>query len=173
MNSEKLKEKVSLAKSAVEGLEEPLKSEGFRTILSKLLESADSPKKVLSKKTLKVEKKNTKSEIIEENLPHLNRTAYPQIVLFKNTFERSLFILRIFRDDKEIDGLTVVQISQALTNTFKIKTSKESVSMALMNATKEVDRIAIPSLSGGKDKYVYKLMKGGEDLIEEKLKNES
>jgi hypothetical protein len=173
MDSKSLKEKVNIARDAVEGLEEPLKSEGFKTILSKLLNNENSPKKIISKNILKSKTGNSKSEILEEDLPLLNRTSYPQIILFKNTLERSLFILKIFRDDKGVDGLTVVQISKILTDTFRIKTSKESVSMALMNATKEVDRIAVPKLNGGKDKYMYKIMKGEEDLIEGKLKNES
>ena len=165
-----LKEKVALAKSAVEGLEEPLKSEGFKTVLSKLLEERSDNKK--GGEIVKKIEHTSRSNKEQKDLLVINRTKYTQIYGLKKVLEKALFILRIYRDDKHIDGLTPSQISKTLTDVFRIKTSLPAVSMALINAKSEVDRTS-KVLSGGGKTYVYKLMSGGENLLKQKLQNES
>ncbi|MCK4553005.1 hypothetical protein KAT80_02275 [Candidatus Pacearchaeota archaeon] len=169
MDSNILKQKVAIARRAVEGLEEPLKTEGFKTILSRLLdeEKSNTQKRITIKKTKSIHEDKDLQE-----LPLINRTKYPQIYELEKVLERSLFILKIYRDEENIDGLTPSQIAKILTEAFRIKTSGPAVSMALMKAKLEVDRRSKTLLGGGKT-YVYKLMKGGEEFLEQKLQNES
>jgi hypothetical protein len=171
MDESKLKEKTEIARRAVEGLEEPLKTEGFKTILSKLLEEDFSPRPKKNKEHSKKQKVES-NPAGEENLPAINRTQYPQIAILKGALERALFVLKIYRDEKKIDGLNPLQISKVLTDTFRLRTTKEAISMALMNARSEADRIPC-NLSKGGRAYLYRLMKPGEDLLLKKLKNES
>lgn len=168
MENTELKKKVQIAKDAVAGLEEPLRTEGFKTILAKLLDE-NKLDEGTKKNTIKSrERKIVENNIAEIELPALNRTEYPELYKLKNTLDKSLFILKIYQDKFDIDGLTPSQISKVLTETFRIKTSKESISMSLMNAKNEVHR----EKGIGKN-FIYKIMNGGEKILKEKIENES
>ena len=76
----------------------------------------------------------------------------------KGTKDRVLYLLKICKDKFNIDGLTPGEISYTLTEIFRIPTSKETISMTLMNNL-GVHRIK------NKSSYLYKLMKPGEDYL--------
>lgn len=155
-----LKKNVGIAKEAVEGLEEPLKTEAFKTILSKLLDGRQ-PK--INKKSVTQLKS---SEETNKTIPLVNRTKHPEIYNLNATLERALFILKIYKEEFNIDGLSPPQIAKILTETFRIKTSKQSISMALMKAHKETDKI-----KGSGNSFIYKIMNEGEKLLAKVIKN--
>lgn len=200
MEIENLSEKVRKAKEAVDDLEEPLKTEAFKKILDKLLEpnapmqllpnyipqtsqfSIDNVNRKQKKNSLNKKRKinNTlnnsnaqKKEEAEKRKRELaekiNRTEYSEIHDLKRTLTKVLYILEIMRD-KDVDGLTPPEISYILKEVFKIKISGELVSINLnrKESQKYVDRSRI--IIGKAVAYVYKLMKGGEDHINEELK---
>ena len=198
MEIENLPEKVKKAKDAVADLDEPLKTEAFKKILDKLLEP-DTPlsqnnlsqtnpilsnnnymnlKKNGSNKKRKInttlnqsntQKKEEAEKRKRELAEKINRTEYSEIHDLKRTLTKTLYILKIMRD-KNVDGLTPPEISYILKEVFKIKISGELVSINLnrKESQKYVDRSRI--IIGRAVAYVYKLMKGGEDHLNEELK---
>jgi len=192
MEIDNLPEKVKKAKDAVADLDEPLKTEAFKKILDKLLEpdiqqvqpdhsvhtsvnrSQTKAGKNKSSKKRKLNQSNAKlKEEVEKKKRELadkvNRAEHFEIHDLKKTLAKALYVLKIMRD-KEVDGLTPPEISYILKEVFKIKVSGESVSINLnrREAQRFVDRNR--TIVGKAVAYVYKLMKGGEDYLEEELR---
>jgi len=163
---EDIKKKVEIAKKAVEELDEPLKSKGFETVLSKLL---DQKPKIGPVIRTQPEKKLSNLDMI---ISTLDRTRYPEIYKFEKNLDRALFVLKIAQDELGVDGLTPPQIADILTNKFRINCTAPAVSMALSDAKLMVDRERIKSSSGGRA-YKYRLMHGGYEYIENILKKHS
>ncbi|MFH1591969.1 MAG: hypothetical protein ABIB47_01230 [Candidatus Woesearchaeota archaeon] len=158
-----------------EGLIEKTK-EGYKIIpykieqiLNTILEDYDTrnikqikPKKVKQKKSKsKIDK--TKDPILEKLENKLDRTSYSILHDLKNDLDRALLMLKIAKEDGDIDGLTASQISNLLISKFRVPSRKESISMALNNkkATKMVDR------TKSEIGYKYKIMQGGLNYLEE------
>lgn len=178
MEIEGLSEKVRKAKEAVEGLEEPLKTEAFKKILDKLLEEnyfstkANSFKKRAKSGNMKPNKENKRvkeeAEARKRNLAvKINRTEHVEIHDLPNALTKSLYILQIMKEKGE-DGLTPPEISFLLKGTFREKVSQAAVSMALKDAHKYVDRDRITV--GHAAAYMYKIMKAGEDYLKKILR---
>lgn len=180
MDSDYLKNEIEKAKNAVLGLPEPLKSKTYEKILERILDQAygtkesSQPRKKSVKTRVKTKKvKNTTiDETIQKINNSLNRSEFADIHKLKKVLDKSLYILKIVNEELKIDGLNPSQIASALTEKFRIKTTKESVSMALMK-THYVDRI--PTTINGSKSYIYKLMMAGEEYLKgvmDKIKNE-
>ncbi|MCK5320274.1 hypothetical protein KAJ61_02715 [Candidatus Parcubacteria bacterium] len=183
MNSDDLKALINSANEAVKDIkDDELKKIAFKIALDKLLYSNNSTgsssktkkvsktKNVTAKKTSSGPKsKNYTDDLSKELCKKINRTKYPKIHNLKTAKERAVYILKIAKNDLNADGLNPTQISLILSGPFRIKASKESISMALGSETKFVDRKEV-SVKGGKA-YVYKLMHKGEEWIDEILKN--
>ena len=173
-NIEKLKKITHAAHEAVRGLEGDLKAKAFEKILEKLLSQAQNNRKSKAKKVFKksttYKTKVGEDEVLKILINSLNRSSHPKIYSLKKALDRALYILKIAKSEKNIDGLTPKQISYILTNIFRIKSSAASISMALMDAKLLVDRELISS-SGGKA-YIYYLMKPGEDHLDEIISKE-
>ncbi|MDP2672664.1 MAG: hypothetical protein Q8O84_02535 [Nanoarchaeota archaeon] len=200
MEINNLSEKVKKASEAVADLKEPLKTEAFKKILDKLLEpdmpnqipinysptsgmiSNDynfaKTKKNSSAKKRKInntlnksntQKKEEAEKRKQELAKKINRTEYSEIHDLKRTLTKILYVLKIMRD-KEVDGLTPPEIAYILKEVFKIKISGElaSINLNRKESQKYVDRSRI--VVGRAVAYVYKLMKSGEDHLDEELK---
>jgi hypothetical protein len=175
MQIEELSENVRKAKEAVTSLEEPLKTEAFKKILDKLLEEG-SIQKVSNKKkrssSVKSNKSNKRikeeSESRKRNLASkINRTEHVEIHNLTNALTKSLYVLNMMKEKGE-DGLTPPEISFILKEIFREKVNPPTVSMALKDAHKYVDRDKI--IIGHAVAYVYKIMKNGEDYLKNILK---
>lgn len=160
---------VAQAKKAVEALEEPLKTEGFKTILAKLLESGSKEKnEEKTKKTpirQQVMGKDDKVDVIGSKV---NRTKFSKMYKLKKALDKALYILKIARDVAGIEGLLALQISKILSSVFRIKTTSSAINMALGDAGTYVDRKPI-KVQGGQG-YEYVLMHEGEIYLDKKLK---
>lgn len=172
MDPVKLKEIIRIANEAVADLDGDLKKIAFQTTLDKLLAENTKPKSNnLNKKTKS--RKNPKSNSVRENAPvdsslkeiiiNINRTKYNKIAELKNTLDKSLYLLLVIRDDLKIDGLNPAQIATILQEVFRIKATKNAVSMALGQDAKYTDRV-LTTINGGKG-YVYKIMLEGEKYV--------
>ncbi|MFH1840164.1 MAG: hypothetical protein ABH849_03370 [Nanoarchaeota archaeon] len=177
MKQEKLKEITKKANDAVRDLEPELKKIAFETILSKLLESDSNLKEPsFSKRKIKFKKisnpahKHTSyladaSELMDK----IDSTKYPYLFELSSTLDKALSLIKIAKEDCAVDGLIPSQISEILNEKFRIKTKRTAVSMALMKATKYVDRKPV-TIQGGKG-YVYRIMHAGEIYLTKKLKS--
>lgn len=185
MDASKLKEIIQLANEAVSDLDGELKKIAFQTTLDKLLAQNISPTmpaetgvpKALPKKVRKTKKTTTlasatgkKSEddaVVKDIISNINRTKYQQMTSLDSALDRSLYLLLVVRDDLKVDGLNPTQIASLLREVFRIKATKNAVSMALGKDTKYTDRSPV-SVNGVKA-YVYKIMHDGEEYIKAKL----
>lgn len=178
MENDNLKEIIQQANDAVSVISDPeLKKIAFQKVLDKFLGNDLLPKnKVLSKNKSKkiVSKKNPtknkeKDPVSLELLQKINRTKYSEIHNFTKALDKSLYILKICKDDLDTDGLIPSQISYLLGEAFRIKITKESVSMALGAATKFVDRNEC--VVNGSKAFIYKIMHDGEEYVNEILRS--
>lgn len=171
MEIEKLSEKVRKAEEAVKSLSEPLKTEAFKKILDKLLEEDIErrvPKRRGVSSPIKINKSNKRvkeeADSRKRNLASkINRTEHVEIHNLVTALTKSLYILKIMKEKGE-DGLTPPEISFILKGVFREKVSPAAVSMALKEAHKYVDRE--PITIGHATAYIYKIMKNGEDYLE-------
>jgi len=169
-NMETLKKLVAQAKEAVEELEEPLKSEGFKTILAKLLESNSKNEGQEKSKKISIKQQSIgKDKDVENICFSINRTEFPKMYKLNKALDRSLYVLKIVREDLDIEGLLPLQISKILNSTFKLKTTAASINMALGNAKTYVDRKPV-KVQGGQG-YKYFLMHEGEEHLKKILEN--
>lgn len=107
---------------------------GDKTIKKSTAKS--SGKKNLTKK---ITVKSKADPEVEKTLQTISRTKYPMISKFEKVLDRSLQILKISKDDCDIDGLSSTQIATLLTEKFRLRTSRQAVQFALSSATNLVD----------------------------------
>ncbi len=165
-----LKSLIAQAKEAVSDLEEPLKTEGFKTILAKLLESNSEEKKEEKVKKMPIKHQAFgKDSEIDKICSKINRTKFPKIYKVKNALGQALYILKIAREAVDNEGLLSLQISKILSSVFRIKTTPAAINMALGNAGTYVDRKPV-KVQGGQG-YKYILMHDGEEYLNKILEN--
>lgn len=179
MDSIKLKEIIKIANEAVVGLDGDLKKIAFQTTLDKLLAQNIEPATVSSNVVKKVKKSRKSSEpgnnprksaddaIVKEIISKINRTKYHKITSLDSALDRALYLLLLVRDDLKVDGLNPTQIANLLREVFRIKATKNAVSMALGKDSKYTHRS--PVVINGAKAYVYKIMHEGELYIKAKI----
>lgn len=96
-------------------------------------------------------------------LEQIDRTKYSDVHSLTKVLDQSLFILKIIKDDFNVDGLFPGQIHILLKEVFRIKASLPSIRMALIRSVKYTDR------SGDGNKILYKIMHDGEVYLEETM----
>lgn len=196
MEVEDLQGKVKKAKEAVEFLEEPLKTEAFKKILDKLLETPNQSsqvtqeeiyqKKPLGKKEkvkkrhlgngevgkaglkLKEESEAKKRELAEK----VNRTQHPEIFKLKSILPMALCVLKIMKG-KNVKHLTPPEIQFILRESFGIKKSAESISVALNRIEAKTYTYRSRIVIGRTVAYKYEIMTEGEKYLERKIKNDN
>ena len=192
MEIENLAQKVKDAKEAVECLEEPLKTEAFKKILDKILETPPAlipPQTSIKTQKESFKRKKTKTakgirgtaglKLKEESekkkqtlADKLNRSHYPLIYKFRNILSRSLYILKIMKE-KEEKNLTPPEIQFILKEVFGIKESSEAISVAL-NRNEARRCTARKKITIGRTiAYSYEIMREGEIYLEDKGKEEN
>lgn len=117
------------------------------------------------------DKHNETKENTKKLMQSIDRTKYPLMFNLKTVLDRALYLLKIAKDDFEVDGLLSSQIATLLSDKFRLKTTQYSVSMALMNATKLVDRK--PVVIRGAKAYIYLLMHEGEESLKKLMQGAS
>lgn len=183
MDSIKLKEIIKMANEAVEGLDGDIKKIAFQTTLDKLLGqnlqttsttiSAGVKKQKRAKKSTESGTGTRKSEedaVVKEIISKINRTKYHKITSLDSALDRALYLLLFVRDDLKVDGLNPTQIANLLREVFRIKATKNAVSMALGKDSKYTHRT--PVVINGAKAYAYKIMHEGEKYIKGKISAE-
>ena len=95
-------------------------------------------------------------------LSQINRTEHPEVSKADKALERSLHVLKIARDEFQVDGLTAPQIAEVLTEKFRLRTTRQRVSQVLDGASTLVDRVA----GSGRAAARYRIMAPGEKHLE-------
>ena len=173
-DQEELKKRVETAKNAVVGLDPELKGIAFKTILDKLLcegeprktSARSNKKKSLAKVERGLKKTSNENEEVKELINSIDRTKYAGIHALSSALDRSLYLLKIVGEHGK-DGLTPSDIARILTEKFRIRTTSNAVSMALMKAHDYVDRKG--TSVGNAVTYRYFLMHTGDEYIKNKL----
>lgn len=171
-----------MANEAVAGLDGDLKKIAFQTTLDKLLAQNIEPTDVSSKVVKKARKSRKSAEsgtgtrkseddtVVKEIISKINRTKYHKITSLDSALDRALYLLLFIRDDLKVDGLNPTQIANLLREVFRIKATKNAVSMALGKDSKYTHRS--PVVINGAKAYVYKIMHEGEQYIKAKISEE-
>lgn len=177
MKSEDYKEKIEIAKKAIEGLnlDESLKVKAFEKVLDDLL-SKDKSRNQPAAKNDKAKKNKIQPTLVQQTTndaekdisTSLNVDDFPEIHRLQRTIDRALYIIKIVRDKMNTDGLVPSQVAKILTERFRIKSNQFVISMALMKAKEYVDRKKI--ITRGGFAYSYRIMKAGEDYLKKCLK---
>ena len=93
-------------------------------------------------------------------LAHLDRTSYPQVSSAARVLDRALHVLRIARDDFDIDGLGAPDIARVLTEKFRLRVSRQAVQQSLDAARNQVDKLS------GHGRKAYRIMDPGERYLD-------
>lgn len=93
-------------------------------------------------------------------LAHLDRTSYPQVSSAARVLDRALHLLRIARDDFDIDGLGAPDIARVLTEKFRLRVSRQAVQQSLDAARNHVDKLS------GYGRKAYRIMDPGERYLD-------
>jgi hypothetical protein len=93
-------------------------------------------------------------------LTNLDRTSYPAVSSVPRVLDRALHLLRIARDEFEIDGLGAPEIARVLTEKFRLRASRQAVQQALDTARTYVDKV---TTNGRK---TYRIMHPGERYLD-------
>lgn len=83
---------------------------------------------------------DSSADDVGASLGAIDRTAYPQIDVGMSVLNRSLWVLKIAKDEQGVDGLSAPQIADVLTGKFRVKTRRQNVTTALDKANRLVDR---------------------------------
>lgn len=117
-----------------------------------------------------ISKKVSENENISKIKDNLNRTEFPNIYELKSVGDQATYLLKIVKEKIGIDGLTPPEISFVLTNIFRIPVTRQAVSVAL-NSKKYIAFVhRLEVNTKGVLTYIYKLMKPGEDYLQELIK---
>ena len=98
-------------------------------------------------------------DVVDRLIQGIDRTAHPEVGKEERVLERSLHVLRIARDEFEIDGLTAPQIAKVLTGKFRLRTSRQAVAGAFKTNSNLVD-----DAPKGRNR-IYRLMASGEEYL--------
>ena len=178
MDLKTIKEKINLAKKAVEDEEDKsIKTAAFQIIFSKLLESDD----ILSKKIKNVPKisqtKTTMQESTEDDKNFLDKIDVNKLQYLKSlesVHDRSLVLLSyVSKNVRELKGLTSGEMKEIFAEKFGLTTiTINNISMSLKNVTgKYVTRkeITVQTEKTKTKKYRYEILQKGLEYIEKKI----
>jgi len=123
---------------------------------------------IITENELEANKKKLEKDI--ETLKKIDRTKYPRMFKLKKSLNLSIYLLKIAKEDFEIDGLIPSQIVEILKDRFQINLKGTTISMALFRATKYVNRSEIKISSSGHQPMLYYHGDASEKYIQEVFK---
>lgn len=176
MDLKNVKEKISLARKAVEGEEEPFKTAAFQVIFSKLLEeSASQYKEANSQHSPSVKGgSSTSTEMGKTVLDKIDVNKLEYLKSLKSVHDQSLALLAYFsKYIREQQGLTSGEMKEIFSEKFGLTTiTVNNISMSLKNVTgKYVTRkeITVATSKTKVKKYRYVILQKGMEYIENKI----
>ncbi len=168
MSLESDKELFKKAAEIASVVPEPMQDAAFQRALDMLQEGdgrSEAPtKRSGSGKRASTERKRRESgktngrSTIEVLVEGIDRTAHSEVGEAPKVLERALHILKISKDEFDIDGLSANEIATVLTEKFRLRTTRQRVNQVLDDASGLVDRVSRPGRQGAQ----YRIMDPGE-----------
>ncbi len=167
-----IREAAKKAEQVANGFEEPYKSIIFKTVFEKLISGGGLTEvKQETEHAAQKVSANGDQNNIDIVCSKINRTDHPEISKLKTAKDRSVFILKLARDFAGVDGLFAREISDVLNRVFRLRVTRESITMVLGPETKFVDRKTVKTQGG--DGFIYRVMAPGEDYLNTKLRGDA
>jgi hypothetical protein len=166
MKKDDLKELFKKAADIASEVPENMQQIAFTRALDLFLGKAPEAKaKTGRKRSAAVGKSKEKTEdaSVELILQKLDRTKYPIMDELSDVLDRSLYVLRIAKDELNIDGFIASQIAKILTDKFRLPTSRQAVYARLSTAIKIVD-----SKPAG-NATLFRIMQPGEKYLDKAI----
>ena len=96
----------------------------------------------------------------DELLAALDRTAHPDVGATTRTADQALKVLQLAHDAYGVDGLTAAQVTEILSQKFRIPAKIGAVKMALQRETSTVD-----VCKGSNGSNVFRIMAPGDEYL--------
>jgi hypothetical protein len=147
-----------ISKTVPEGLREAAFNRAFDVLSGGFRPSGQTPRNALPAKALRSrgDAVDAQEKTADYLLANLDRTSYAAVSSAPRVLDRALYLLRIARDEFDIDGLGAPDIARVLTDKFRLRASRQAVQQALDAARTYVDTV---TTSGRK---TYRIMNPGE-----------
>jgi hypothetical protein len=157
-----LKRAGEISKVVPEGLREAAFNRAFDVLTGAISPLAREKPETAGAKIERSQKKaaNGPDKASDYLLAHLDRTSYPQVSSANRVLDRALHLLRIARDDFDIDGLGAPDIARVLTEKFRLRVSRQAVQQSLDAARNHVDKLS------GHGRKAYRIMDPGERYLD-------
>lgn len=156
------------ASKEVEGLEEPLRSIAYKTILDELIRDAKSSRPEVKRQVAVTEIEAAgKRDPIETFMGRaVDASAFGDLFNRRGLLvEKSLAVLKLARDEFGVEGLTPTQIGKILTRKFRVAgIHAANISRDLGKSSQYVSRVA-----DDRGRTTYLLMVQGEQRLREVL----
>jgi hypothetical protein len=166
MNDEALQDLLKRAGEISKAVPEALREAAFNRAVDVLLAGVH-PSGQRSAEPSLLRTKRSQDEAVEgvqapgdHLLANLDRTRYPEVSSVSRVLDRALYLLRIARNDFDIDGLGAADIARVLTDKFRLRASRQAVQQALDGARTYVDKVT----TGGRTSY--RIMNPGERYLD-------
>lgn len=175
INMEKMNEVIEKAKEATKNLEEPYKSIAYRFLLEKLWESSEIGKMKGVKnahKKIKIPSTEIKREgdVGEFDILQISQeivSNYEFVHNFPKAFDRGLLILKIAKDELDIECLTPSQISEILIKRFEFPRKGNKPNNFNVVFGREEERVSLVDRRGKENTYT--ITKPGRDHLDKML----
>lgn len=145
---------------------EPMQEAAFRRALDMLQDEAGTRQP--SRRTPSRERRGSKRSANRSEADHedpaevllqgIDRTKHPEVGEEPKVLERALHVLKIAKDEFDIDGLSSNEIARLLTDKFRVRTTRQRVNQVLDSAATLVDRTSGSGRRGAR----YRIMAPGE-----------
>ncbi|MFN8150390.1 MAG: hypothetical protein U0R24_04590 [Solirubrobacterales bacterium] len=150
---------------------EPMQDAAFQRALDMLQESDGRPqtpskpsgsgKRARTQRQPAKDSTTTGQSTVEVLVEGIDRTAHSEVSEAPKVLERALHILKIGKDEFEIDGMSANEIATVLTEKFRLRTTRQRVNQVLDEASGLVDRVPRPGRQGAQ----YRIMHPGEKYL--------
>ncbi len=150
-----------IAQKLPENLQEAAFSRALDELLEESAQRSGAKNRRSSQRGTKPKPESQKAEAESENLlGTINKTEYPDIGATARVADRALKVLQLANEDHGTDGLTARQISEILTQKFRLPVTPNAVLMALQRESQTVD-----VRPGPNQKKIFHIMAPGDEYL--------
>jgi len=163
MADDKLEEAVLAAGRIAKKLPAGLQEAAFHRALDHLLGQSDpTPTRTQVRRSGGKQSRgeDTNPAQVDDLLAAIDRTAHPDISATSRTADQALKVLQLAHETYGVDGLTASQVTEILSQKFRIPVKVATVKMALQRETSTVDVCKGPDGSN-----VFRIMAPGDEYL--------
>jgi hypothetical protein len=167
MANEQLQELIQQAAEIAKSVPESMQEAAFHRALDELLQGEGQAPSPRLRQPAPARRPSGGDESSQSDRDHrnklgqINRTAHPEVTASSSLLDRCLMVVRVAKNDLNIDGLTAPEVAAVLTDQFRVATKRQHVARALDDATRFVERKKV-----GQRRVIYRIMGPGEDHLD-------